>query len=83
MSAMTCIAPIGARVEVTRLKTSLALKLPNAFSSVLRVASTPAETDVLAETATSENSIKISCCCSRVMRLKRAISREMASISRG
>ena len=40
---MACMAPSGARVVVTRPITSLALKLPSAFSSVLRVTSTPAE----------------------------------------
>src|SRR5450432_468662 len=43
----------------------------------------PAETQVLAETATSENSSRISSCNSREMRLKRIISREMASTSLG
>src|SRR5882724_7784046 len=43
----------------------------------------PAEMQVLAETATSENSSKICPCNSRLIKLKRTISREIASTSRG
>ena len=45
--------------------------------------SVPADSDVLAASATLENSSRICCCCSRVIKVNRAISRETASTSRG
>src|SRR5260221_2570645 len=83
ISAMACIAPVEARVVTTRPRTSLALKLPSAFSSVLRAKSSPAETPVLAARATSENSCRISSCCCRLIKVERVISRAIASTSRG
>ena len=41
MSAMDCMAPTETRLGRTRPRMSLALKLPSAFSSVLRVTSRP------------------------------------------